>query len=148
MTPLHPEDLPLLTDIVVEDGKSAGIPTLTEVVARQAASATHSVVTPPTETETHSIAHMAAELIWNVPAEPVVEQAVEPVIDFLIEPAEPAISEAKMQELVSHFEVRLETIFTEKLNRHFEHLHHQAVKLAISELKEELPELLRNVLKK
>lgn len=58
------------------------------------------------------------------------------------------LSEAQLLHLQAHLVAHFESILTEKLNRHFEHLHHQAVKLAISELKDELPELLRNVLRK
>lgn len=55
-------------------------------------------------------------------------------------------SEAQMQALLQHFQTHLETVFSQKLNRHLEQLHHQAVKLAIAEFKTELPDLLRNLI--
>ncbi len=163
----NPEDLPLLTDIVRADDTPLDFPMLTEIVAPAEASSTETIperVTPEVSEhvnfEPYSIAHLASELIWN--ANPVAESTEAPATpdtmpapssiattsSFTPEPiVEPRISEEEMQQLLTHFESRLETIFTEKLNRHFEHLHHQAVKLAISELKDELPELLKEVLK-
>ena len=140
MTPISPLDLPLLTDIIDADGTPAEIPTLTEVVHVEP------VATPVATSddtlrhnhEAYSIAHIASELIWN--AQP------EPSATHTTAPPERNISEAEMQQLLEHFEAHLESVFTDKLNRHLEQLHHQAVKLAILELKSELPELLRKAL--
>ena len=55
-------------------------------------------------------------------------------------------SEAQMQVLLQHFQTHLETVFSQRLNRHLEQLHHQAVKLAIAEFQSELPDLLRNLI--
>ncbi|MFM2407415.1 MAG: hypothetical protein RL358_157 [Pseudomonadota bacterium] len=67
-----------------------------------------------------------------------------PMLLEVIRPRE--FSEAHMQELLLHFQTHLETVFSQKLNRHLEQLHHQAVKLAIAEFKTELPDLLRNLI--
>jgi hypothetical protein len=55
-------------------------------------------------------------------------------------------SETQMETLLQHFQTHLETVFSQKLNRHLEQLHHQAVKLAIAEFQTELPDLLRNLI--
>lgn len=47
-----------------------------------------------------------------------------------------------LQQLESH----LETVFTDKLNKHLEELQHLAIDLAVSEFKAELPQLLREAL--
>ncbi len=164
----NPEDLPLLTDILRAEETSLDIPMLTEIVVP---ADTNSAETMPkviaseasvdANFDPYSIAHLASELIWNTnlatevtapTSIPYTTPEPTSIAATLVAPPEAIletrISEEEMQQLVSHFESRLETIFTEKLNRHFEHLHHQAVKLAISELKDELPELLRNVLRK
>ncbi len=135
MTPIEPSDLPLLTNIVDADGKPVYIPTLTEVIPAQAFGQAegNGVHLHP---ETHSIAQMATELIWN--ADITAKQpATQP---------ERNLNEAEMQQLLQHFEAYLEYVFTTKLNRHLEQLHQQAVKLAISEFKSELPELLRKAI--
>jgi hypothetical protein len=141
MASVQPDDLPLLTDIIGADGTAAEIPTLTEAIALEPVAAPLAVMAdkPDADFEAHTIAQMASKLIWNAPAEPA-------VLPGDVKP-ERNISEAEMQQLVDHFETHLESVFTDKLNRHLEQLHHQAVKLAISELKSELPELLRKVLK-
>ncbi len=61
-------------------------------------------------------------------------------------PAAREFSEAQLQELLQHFQTHLETVFSQKLNRHLEQLHQQAVKLAITEFKTELPDLLRKLI--
>lgn len=67
-----------------------------------------------------------------------------PVLHQVAAPRE--FSEAQIQELLQDFETHLETVFSQKLNHHLEQLHHQAVKLAIAELKTELPDLLSNLI--
>lgn len=67
-----------------------------------------------------------------------------PVMRQVAAPRE--FSEAQMQELLQHFQTHLETVFSQKLNRHLEQLHHQAVKLAIAEFQIELPDLLRKLI--
>ncbi|MGB7650985.1 MAG: hypothetical protein WBL62_07305 [Gallionella sp.] len=67
-----------------------------------------------------------------------------PVLRQVAAPRE--FSEAQMQALLQHFQTHLETVFSQKLNRHLEQLHHQAVKLAIAEFKTELPDLLRKLI--
>lgn len=56
------------------------------------------------------------------------------------------LTETELQQVLSHVEAHLTTVFTEKLTRHLEHLQHQAVEHAINELKAELPELLHGAL--
>jgi len=56
------------------------------------------------------------------------------------------LSAEEMQCLLQQLETHLETVFTGKLNRHIEQLQKLAVDLAISELKAELPQLLRDAL--
>ena len=45
-----------------------------------------------------------------------------------------------------HLEVRIETLFTQKLGMHLEQLQRQAIDRALDEIKAELPELLRDAL--
>jgi hypothetical protein len=145
MAPVDPPDLPLLTDIVAAADQSAAIPTLTEIVPAQ--TPTHAPTSPgeplaaaeaapQQDFGSHSIAQMASKLIWNAPSD----------IPAMPGPVQRNISEAEIQQLADHFETHLESVFTAKLNRHLQQLHHQAVKLAISELKSELPGLLRKAL--
>ena len=147
MAPIAPPDLPLLTDIVAAADQPAVIPTLTEIVpAKTFAHAPTSPgeplaaaeAPPQHDFESRSIAHMASKLIWNA-------QPDTPAIPGVIAPQR-NISETEMRQLADHFGAHLESVFTDKLNHHLQQLHHQAVKLAISELKSELPGLLRKVL--
>jgi len=138
MTPIEPPDLPLLTNIVDVDGKPVDIPTLTEVIPDfgQVASLHAAEGGLHLHPEAHSIAQMATELIWNADV-----TAKQPASH-----PERKLNEAEMQQLLNHFEAYLEYVFTTKLNRHLENLHYQAVKLAITEFKSELPELLRKAI--
>jgi len=56
------------------------------------------------------------------------------------------LSTEEMQRLLQQLEIHLETVFTGKLNQQIEQLQKLAVDLAISELKAELPQLLRDAL--
>ena len=58
----------------------------------------------------------------------------------------PSLAEADMQQSLKRLEAHLETIFTHKLSLHLEQLQRQAVEQAVSELKAELPGLLRDAL--
>lgn len=69
-----------------------------------------------------------------------------PVLNQVINDAPREFSEAHMQALLQHFQSHLETVFSQKLNHHLEHLQTQAIKLAIAEFKTELPDLLRNLI--
>ena len=137
-SPSLPTDLPVLTDVIHPDGSTFTIPTLTEIVpvaglAEPLAIAPEAPLAPaldPAETPT--------ELILDAPTKP-----AETPLSVV---AEKNITEREMRLLLDHFTAHLESVFTEKLDRHLQLLHHQAVKLAILELKEELPELLRKVL--
>lgn len=69
------------------------------------------------------------------------------VVEKLRSAAPPtALNETNLRQLLQQLEAHLETAFTQKLNHHLELLQRQAVEQAISELKAELPELLRNAL--
>lgn len=57
-----------------------------------------------------------------------------------------SLSTEEMQRLLQQLEIHLETVFTGKLNQQIEQLQKLAVDLAISELKAELPKLLRDAL--
>lgn len=56
------------------------------------------------------------------------------------------LSEEEMQRLLHQLETHLETVFAHKLNLHLEQLQRLAIEQAVSELKAELPELLRDAL--
>lgn len=58
----------------------------------------------------------------------------------------PALSAKEKQHLLQQLEKHVETLFTRKLAIRLEQLQRQTVKQAISELKAELPELLRDAL--
>jgi len=59
----------------------------------------------------------------------------------------PALSAKERQQLLRHMEKHLETLFSQKLALKLEQLQRHTVKQAISELKAELPVLLRDALK-
>jgi hypothetical protein len=137
-SPSLPTDLPVLTDIIHPDGSTLTIPTLTEIVP--AAGLTKPLAAEPEAPFAPAADSTEAptDLLWDVPAQPA-ETSPSVVV-------EKNITEQEMRLLLDHFTAHLESVFTEKLDRHLQLLHHQAVKLAILELKEELPELLRKVL--
>jgi hypothetical protein len=56
------------------------------------------------------------------------------------------LSLAEIQQILPQLEAHIETLFTRKLGLHLEQLQRQAIDQAVSELKAELPELLRNTL--
>ena len=56
----------------------------------------------------------------------------------------PPSGEADMPQSLKRLEAHLETVFAQKLSLHLEQLQRQAIEQAVSELKAELPELLRN----
>lgn len=56
------------------------------------------------------------------------------------------LSAEEIQQLLHQLEAHIETMFTQKLGLHLEQLQRQAIEQAISELKAELPELLRDTL--
>jgi hypothetical protein len=56
------------------------------------------------------------------------------------------LSAGEIQQLLQHLEAHIETLFTQKLGLHLEQLQRQAIEQAISELRTELPELLRDTL--
>jgi hypothetical protein len=52
----------------------------------------------------------------------------------------------EIQQLLHQLEAHIETLFTQKLGLHLEQLQRLAIEQAISELKTELPDLLRDTL--
>jgi hypothetical protein len=56
------------------------------------------------------------------------------------------LSVEEIQLLLPQLEEHIQTLFTQKLALHLEQLQRQAIEQAISELKAELPELLKNML--
>jgi len=154
-----PDNLPLLTQVTDEDAPD-DLPTLTEVVAEGQAEpaaelqpgadgkvpapenepshARFPLPNPLNETISHStkLPKTAAESL-------VIPQAGEGTNESL---REFHINEEEMQRLLRQVETHLETVFIQKLNLNLEQLQHQAVEQVVSELKAELPELLRNAL--
>lgn len=90
-------------------------------------------------------------ILTDVVIEPVVVSDLPassiPAILISEPPLPRALSAEEMQQLLQHIESHLEAVFTSKLNSQLERLQHLAVDLAISELKAELPQLLREALK-
>lgn len=113
-----PDNLPLLTQVVDEDAPD-DLPTLTEVVA---------------EGQTDPATGIQPDANQEVSAP---EAAI---------PAPCAPNEEEMQRLLQLLETHLEDVFTYKLSLNLEQLQRQAIEQAVSELKAELPELLRNAL--
>jgi hypothetical protein len=118
------------------DGTPVSIPTLTEIIPaiEESASAAPLDISEPID--------------FYLPPEATIAPAIEDAASNL-EPApesKSSLSPAEMQLILDHFSNHLESVFTEKLDRHLRQLHHQAVHLAIMELKAELPELLENLL--
>lgn len=138
MNDVPSSELPLLTEIIDVGHTPSELPTLTEIVSRSPAELLPSADAPETNFASEEFVAMAAELTWDAPPEN------PPTVSDVL--PERNISATDMQQLLDHFEAHLESVFTHKLNRHLEQLHHQAVKLAIAELKDELPELLSKVL--
>jgi hypothetical protein len=56
------------------------------------------------------------------------------------------LSEEEIQQILPQLESHIETLFTRKLGLHLEQLQRQAIERALSELKAELPVLLRDTL--
>lgn len=125
MTPIErpggdlPDNLPLLTQVADED-TADDLPTLTEVVA---------------EGQAEPAAGLQPDADREVPAP---EAAI---------PASCAPDDEELQRLLRQIETHLENAFTHKLSANLEQLQRQAVERAVSELKAELPELLRDALK-
>lgn len=61
-------------------------------------------------------------------------------------PVSCTLNEEEMQRLLQRLEAHLDNILTRKLTLHLEQLQRQAVEQAVSEVKAELPELLRHAL--
>ena len=131
-----PTDLPVLTDIIDTDGSTVSIPTLTEIIP---------VIE---ELQSTTSLDISEPIAFYPPPEATIEPAVADTVYDLEPPIETksSLSPAELQLIIDHFSTHLETVFTEKLDRHLRQLHHQAVHLAIMELKAELPELLQNLL--
>ena len=168
-----PDNLPLLTQLA-DEGAPDDLPTLTEIVAEERAE-TAATPQPAAENETsharfpdgttsHSTRlskddNQVAGYLPNPLGETtshstmqqetaakslVIPQACEGANESL---REFQISEEEMQHLLQQLEIHLENRFAHKLNLQLAKLHSQAVEQAVSELKAELPGLLRDALK-
>jgi hypothetical protein len=74
-----------------------------------------------------------------------------PTLTEIVEETQPAahlppLGAADMQQSLKRLEAHLETVFTQKLSLNLAQLQRQAIEQAVSELKAELPDLLRNAL--
>lgn len=125
MTPIEqpgidlPDNLPLLTQ-VADENTPDDLPTLTEIVAKEP----------------------AGPAIWLQP-----ETGREIAAHETAMPASCALGEEEMQRLLRHLETYIENIFTYQLNLNLEQMHRTAIQHAVSDLKAELPELLRDALR-
>lgn len=128
-------DLPVLTDIVEADGSTKDIPMLTEII-------------PVTQNTADREQKKSSALSQLESARLLAHKNIQPkVIDSLTATtAESNMSPAEVQRILDHFTEHLESVFTAKLDRHLQQLHHQAIRLAIMELREELPELMKSIL--
>lgn len=113
-----PDDLPLLTQVVDENFPD-GLPTLTEIASEQQAGTT---------------------------VEPRPAASQETTAPGAVAPPPPIFGDEEMQQMLLQLETHLETVFADKLSFHLEELQRQAVGQAISELRAELPGLLRDAL--
>ncbi|MDD5385132.1 MAG: hypothetical protein PHG89_09675 [Gallionella sp.] len=113
-----PDNLPLLTQVADEDAPD-DLPTLTEVV---------------TGGQTEPATVLQPDADREIPAP---EAAIA---------ASCPLNEEEMQRLLRRLETHLENMFANKLSANLEQLQRQAIDQAVSELKAELPELLRNAL--
>lgn len=68
-----------------------------------------------------------------------------PPVEIKPPPPRPLNGE-EIGQLLQQLESHLETVFTDKLNKHLEELQRLAIELAVSEFKAELPQLLRDAL--
>lgn len=110
------DNLPLLTQVADENAPD-DLPTLTEVV---------------TEGQAEPSSGLQPDANREIP----VPEAATPC----------APNEEEVQRLLRRLETHLENMFANKLSVHLEQLQRQAIDQAVSELKAELPELLRNAL--
>jgi hypothetical protein len=171
MTPIELTDnglldnLPLLTQVADEDAPD-DLPTLTEVVTDETTGETTSHPTKQPEDGcqvvgySHSTRLSAEKLLAGHPkddsrvagyegqTEPA--SGLQPDADREIPAPEAAASctpnEEEVQRLLRRLETHLENRFAHKLSANLEQLQRQAIDQAVSELKAELPELLRNAL--
>lgn len=140
MTPIELTDnglldnLPLLTQVADENAPD-DLPTLTEVVTDETTS--HSARLSKDDNQVAG---------YEVQAEP--SSGLQPDANRETpEAATPcAPNEEEVQRLLRRLETHLENMFAHKLSVNLEQLQRQAIDQAVSELKAELPELLRNAL--
>ena len=150
----NPEnELPLLTE-VVRDSALEDLPILTEVVANG-----HDQDVAP-DSEKHLMKPLAirpgeqttlakSQVMAGHPNETgnFQDSAVRETVACESEVPR-TLNPEEMQQLLQQLEVHLETVFTSRLNTQLEQLQRLAVDLAVSELKAELPQLLRDALNK
>jgi hypothetical protein len=123
------DDLPVLNQ-VLSDSITENLPLITDIFAETTVTNAPIVTEPPVD----------ARLIDDTPAIAI------PAIIVNETPQPRVLSAEEIQQLLQHIETHLEDVFTSKLNSQLERLQHLAVDLAISELKAELPLLLREAL--
>ena len=126
------EDLPLLTRVIEETPDD--LPTLTQIVGEI------SPTVPQGETLT------AAEDDLPVLMETVASGLPDAPEAKAAEDDTPALSEASLEVLTQRLEAQIESVFAQKLGHRLEQLQRLAVDQAISELKAELPQMLRDAL--
>lgn len=130
------DNLPLLTQVADEDAPD-DLPTLTEVVTDETTS--HSTRLSKDDSQVAGYEGQTEPASGFQPDAnrkfPVPEAAT---------PCTP--NEEEMQRLLLQLETHLENMFANKLSANLEQLQRQAIDQAVSELKAELPELLRNAL--
>jgi hypothetical protein len=128
---LPSEDLPLLTRVI--DEAPDDLPTLTEMV---------SDIPPPTQGETPAAAEDDLPVLMEAVAiEPA--SSIEAVKSAV---SSPSLGEADIQRLAQQLEEHLESVLAQKLGHRLEQLQRLAVEQAVSELKAELPQILRDAL--
>ena len=130
-------ELPLLTE-VVSDSALDDLPILTEVVTdvhgKDAAPDSEKLLIEPLVKQPNETCDFQTSAVQEtVACESAVPRAFNP---------------EEMQQLLQQLEIHLETVFTSRLNTQIEQLQRLAVDLAVSELKAELPQLLRDALNK
>lgn len=151
MTPLESPSsapsvsLPLLTELA-DDAALEALPTLTEVVATAAAAIPDA---PPTHTASASpAADNLPVLLESVGISYLPDVPVESTEKASGQPAPVLLSEVQLQQLEQQLTHHLESVLRNKLSLRLEQLQKLALDQALSELKTELPMLLRDVLSK
>lgn len=137
----YTEEIPILTEMAGQIA-STDLPILTEIVAAAPLPEIYPETRPETQPELQP-EPPSATLAELTPAAAPATPASAEATPFL--PRE--LTAAEMQQLLQHLEQHLDTVFTRKLDEQLIQLQKLAVDLAVSELKTELPTLLRAALR-